>query len=112
MGIKINISDSKISGNVLNNTSIKGNDDVNIELSKLEVNKEAALLNDLQIEAIMQKLSKEAEVINQNSDEYYEIKKLLENKSNDYNSLSKKIFKHITEFSEGVLASIVANFLT
>lgn len=112
MGIKINISDSKISGNVLNNTSLKGNNDVNIELSKLDVDKEAALLNDLQIEAIIQELSKNTQIMDQKSEEYYEIEKLLENKNNDYNGLSKKIFRHIAQFSEGVLASIVANFLT
>ncbi len=112
MGIKINISDSNISGNVLNNASIKSNDDVNIELAKLTVNKDGTLLNDLQIESIMQELSKDVEVMDKNSVEYLEVARLLESKNSDCNSTSKRIFKHIAEFSEGVLASIVANYLS
>lgn len=113
MGIKINISGAKISDNasVLNHASIKSNEDVDIELQDFEINGQAVLLDNLEINTFLEELNQEAQKIDENSDEYLEIQEILKVKQWNKKDFIKCIAKHVGDFSQGVLASVVANLL-
>lgn len=111
MGVQISISRSKINDNakVLNNTSVKSSEDVRLELKDLEIGGQAEVLEKLEINTILQQLGQEARQMDKNSDEYIKIQDILKTSKWDKDKFIKCIIKHLSEFSQGVLASIVAN---
>jgi len=113
MGVEINLSGLKISDNakVLNNATIKNNDDICIQLHNSEIFGEAIVLDNLEISPVLEELKQELQSMNQNSKEYSEIQKILKVQQWSKKSFVKCITKHLGEFSQGVLASVVANFL-
>lgn len=114
MGIKINISNLKICDNaeVLNNAVISGHDDVEIGLHDLEINGQVQLLENLEINSILNQLNEKVCVMDKNTDEYPRIKEILAVKQWDKKKFYKCIVTHLSDFSKGVLASIVANCIT
>lgn len=114
MGIEINLSDLNISGNaeVMDNIKIRNNSDVHIDLKHLDISEDAKLLNNLEIDSILEELAQKVRFMDRNSDEYPQIKKILSIRQWNKDEFIKQTVRHITDFSQGVLASIVANFLT
>lgn len=114
MGINISLSDMKINDNakVLNNASIKSNEDVSINLQSMEINGQAAVLNDLEIDSVLQELNKRIQKMDKNSDEYFRIQEILKVKRWKKKNFINCVIAHMGEFSQGVLASVLANFLT
>lgn len=113
MGIKINISGAEISGNarVLNNASIRGVDDVNVEAKNLQVSGDALVLENLEINSVLEELNKRVQQMDKNSYEYERIQKILKVKRWNKKKFAKSVVKHLSEFSQGVLASVVANHI-
>lgn len=111
MAIDIRITNSTVSENasVLGGATIEStkNTDLIVRLDKLEVTGQATILNDIKVK-IMDELKSEVSLMDKSSVEYKEIQEILEKKQWDKN----RIIKHLVSFSEGVLASVLGNYLT
>lgn len=114
MGIEIDLNDLNISGNaeVMDNVKIRDNSDVHIGLKHLDISEDAKLLNNLEIDSILKKLAQQEQFMDKDSDEYSQIKKILSKKQWNKDEFIERVIRHITDFSQGILASIIANFLT
>lgn len=114
MRIEINLSDMRINGDaqILNRATIQGSQDVGIKLNNLEVNGKAVVFDDLKINSILEELNASVQRMDKNSDEYYKIQDMLQEKQWNEKKFIKCVKEHVSNFSQGVLASIVANFLT
>ncbi len=114
MGIEINLSDMKIGDNVrlLNDAVIRGGGEVSLKLDKLELSGQAVILDNLQIDAVLEELSNRVLQMDKGSDEYLRIQEILKRKQWKKENFINCVLKHIGDFSQGVLASVVANFLT
>ena len=114
MGIEINLSDLNISGNaeIMDNVKIRNTNDLHIALKNSDIKENAKVLNDLEIDSLLNELMQQARVMDKNSREYPKIKKILGIKQWNKDDFIECVLKHTSEFSQGVLASIVANFLT
>jgi len=114
MGIKIDLNDLNISGNaeVMENVKIRNSNDVHIGLKRMNIGENAKILNNLEIDSTLKELASQAQIMDKNSDEYPQIKKILSVKQWNKDDFIECVLKHISVFSQGVLASIVANFLT
>lgn len=110
MGIEINLNNLNISGNseVMQNVKIANGQDVHIGLQHAAIQDNAKVLNDLEITPLLDELMRKAQIMDKNSPEYPKIKKILGVKKWNKADLTKCILHHIGEFSQGVLASIVA----
>ncbi len=114
MGIDINLSDMNISDNarVLNNVTIRSSEDVSLNLNNLKLGECSVVLDNLTINSILDELNKVAKKMDKSTDEYSGIHEILKNKHWNKDNFITCITKHMSEFSQGVLASIVANILT
>lgn len=114
MGIEISLHDLKVSGSaeIMNGAKVRSNNDVHISLEHAEIKEYAKVLNDLEIDSVLNELSQQARTMDKNSVEYQEIRKIIGVKQWNKNEFVKCITKHISEFSKGVLASIVANAIS
>lgn len=110
MGIEINLSDLNISGNaeVMGNVKIKNSDDIHIDLQHTDIRENAKVLNDLEIDSLLEELKQQLQIMDKNSLEYQELKKILDAKKRNKADFMGSVLRHIGEFSQGVLASIVA----
>ena len=113
MGIEIDLSGAKISENarVLNYTKVKGSNDVHIDLHSSEISGQTKVLEKLEISSVLNTLEDASATMDRNSSEYLEIQKLLKVRNWNKKDFIIRITKHLGEFSQGVLASIVANWL-
>lgn len=113
MGIEIDLSDLNISGNaeVMQNVKIGNANDVRIGLKHSEISEDAKVLNDLEINSILNELMHQAQIMDKNSLEYSKVKEILGVKQWNRDDFIGCMLKHISEFSQGVLASIVASLL-
>lgn len=113
MAIKINISDvtMKDDSELMRGASFRGTQDVELEVSKLKLHQNAKVLEDLKIEPIIEELENVIVSMDKNSSEYLELQKILSVKDSNKTNILKMITKHIGNFTQGVLASIVANKL-
>lgn len=114
MGINICVSNLKAGDDarVLNNVSIQDARDVNLEVRDLEINGRAVILENLKIEPLMEELNARVWKMDKNSDEYFQIQEILKVKDWNKKKFIGCIGRHLNEFSQGVLASVVANILT
>ncbi len=114
MGIEININNTKINDKsvVLNKTSIRSKDDVKINVLDSEINGQSVVLENLKIDSVLEELKQKTEHINKNSKEYSDIQEILNIEQGNDKKIIERIKKHLLEFSQGVLASIVANRFT
>lgn len=114
MGIEINLSNMRINGDaeILNRATISENKDIGIKLNNLEVNGKAVVFDDLKINSILDELNASLQRMDKNSDEYCKIQDMLQEKQWNEKKFVKCVKEHVSNFSQGVLASIVANFLT
>ncbi len=116
MGININMEGIKIGGNaeVLNDLIVKGSLDtpVDIVLKNAKIFGHAVVLKNVRIDSVLNELSKEAQAMNTSSSEYLEIQKILGKQKWDVKEFTRCIKNHLVNFSEGVLASILAAYLT
>lgn len=110
MGIEIDLRDLNISGNaeVIKNVKIKSREDIRIGLHHADIRENAKVLNDLEIMPLLDELARQAKMMDKDSPEYPEIKKILGVKKWNKSDFIGCALKHIGEFSQGVLASIVA----
>lgn len=113
MGVEINIGGTKIGdrAEVLNSVFIRGNN-VKVNVLNSEINGQAAVLEDLKVDSILEDLKKAVQQMDKDSEEYLEVQKILRLGRGDDKSIMERIKKHLLEFSQGVLASIVANMIT
>ena len=114
MGIENNIGNTKIGDNarVLPDTSIRNNADVKINVLDSEINGQAVVLENLKIDSVLEELKQKVGQMDKDSKEYLEIQAMLEAGQESDKNVIKRMKKHLLEFSQGVLASIVANKLT
>lgn len=114
MGIEITISNTNISDNssILKNTIIKNNDDISVKLHNLDVNGQATILENLEINLVLEELDRKAQLMDKNTSEYSSIQEVLKEEQWNKKSFAKRILEHLGEFSQGVLASVIANFIT
>jgi hypothetical protein len=114
MAVKIDLHNSKISGDtrVLNNTVIKGTDSVELDLHSSEISEQAKVLENLEINSVLSLLEDKIPFMEQNSVEYAKLQELIKKKDWKKNVFITCITKHLSEFSQGVLASVIANLLT
>ncbi|MDE7203763.1 MAG: hypothetical protein K2O91_18145 [Lachnospiraceae bacterium] len=114
MGIEIDLNDLNISGNaeVMGNVRIRNSNDVHISLKHSDISENAKVLNNLEIDPILKELMQQIQVMDKDSLEYSRIMKILGVKQWNKNDFIGCVLKHISEFSQGVLASIVANMIT
>lgn len=113
MGIEINISGAVIKdeAKVLNRVTFRNADDIHIDLHNLEVSGKVSLLEDLEIDSVLNDLKNRAQNMDKRLPEYSKVQEILTVNNWDRNELLKRIARHLGEFSQGVLASIVANYL-
>jgi len=114
MGIEIDLSNLNISGNaeIMNDVKIRNGNDVHISLKHAEINEQTKVLNNLEVDSVLNELRQQAQSMDKNSAEYLKIKKIIDVKQWNKDDFAGCVIKHIGEFSQGVLASIVANFIT
>ncbi len=116
MGININMSGIEIGGNaeVLNDLTIKSSTDtpIDIVLENAKIFGHAVVLKNVRIDSVLNELSKEAQIMNTSSSEYSEIQNILKKKEWNAKDFITCIKNHLINFSEGVLASILATYLT
>lgn len=113
MGINISISNTKINdkAKVMANSKFKSNDDILIEMQELDISGQAKLLENLEMDSILNELDQRIQYMERDSYEYYKIQEILKDSQGDKNDFVNCIIKHLGEFSQGVLASVVANLL-
>ena len=114
MGIEIDLDDLNVSGNaeVMEHVKIRNSNDVHVGLKHLNISENAKVLKNLEINPILNELMQQVQDMDGNSAEYPKIKKILDEKKWNKTEFVECVSKHISEFSQGVLASIVANFIT
>lgn len=114
MGVEINIGNTKISDNarVLTETLIRNNSDVKINVLDSEINGQAVVLENLKIDSVLEELKQKVEHMDRNSKEYLDVQEILNVEQGNDKKIIERIKRHLLEFSQGVLASIVANKLT
>lgn len=114
MGIEISITNSNISGNVMNEAKLANhlNDNISLRIADTEISENAEVLNNLEINSVLHELEQKIESMDKNSTEYSKVKSILAVQQWDKHNFLTCIKKHLGEFSQGVLASIVANLLT
>lgn len=112
MGCRIEISNISVDGdaNFMNNMSID-DDNTDIIVKGVNVKGSLEMLNDLEIRLMMASLEDRVLSMEKNSEEYRYIKKILNEEQWNVGKFCKCIGKHLAQFSEGVLASVIANFL-
>lgn len=110
MSVIINISDLSMSGNskLLNDAKIHADSDVQIELSHLELMDYAEFLNGFDAETISTDIKKRISSMDKNSSEYKEIQNLFCSSKMNLDKLKR----HIAKFSEGVVAQVLANYIS
>jgi len=114
MGFNIDLTGLRMKDHakLLDHVTVKGNGETHIKVIDSEISGNASVLNDLEIESVLEELNQEVQAMDKNSREYYEIQKILKTQKWDKGEFVRCITKHLAEFSQGVLASVVANFLT
>ena len=115
MGIEINLKGLSVKGDseILNNAKISScSNDVHIDLEEIEIDGQAKLLNNLEITPILEQLRQQALNMDIDSKEYPAVQSILGVKGWEKEAFVKCIRKHVGDFSKGVLASIVANYIT
>lgn len=114
MGVEINLSGATISKNarVLNHAVIRNGHDVRIGLQNAEITDDTVVLENLEIDSVLDELSQKSEIMDKSLPEYSAIQKILNMQHWNKKAFAKCIARHLGEFSQGVLASVVASFLT
>ena len=103
-----------VNGNaeIMERVKIRNSTDVHIGLKNSDISENAKVLNDLEVDSVLNELKQQAQSMDKNSDEYLKLKKMIDVKQWNKDDFIECVLKHTSEFSQGVLASIVANFLT
>ena len=114
MVIKIAIDGSEITGNskVLNNLRGNGYEDVNINIKNTKIKDKSMVLENVDLTSLMSSLETTLKNSNTMNREHILLREILVYKDSDSNILRNKLLKHLTEFYQGVLASIVANYFS
>lgn len=114
MAIKISISNSMITedARVLNNARISDSGDIGIDIYDTKINGRAVVWENLSVEPVLNELNQKAEMMDRNSREFEQIQRIIEVKNWNKKEFIRCIAKHVAEFSQGVLASVIANYIT
>lgn len=114
MGISIKMSGLDIGDDskVFNNVVIKNNDDIDVELKDTRIFGGASVLSDLEIENVIKELNHEVQSMDKSSKEYSEICEIMKIPIWNKKEIFKCIISHLGEFSQGILASVIANVIT
>lgn len=114
MGVNIVVDNIKVGGDldILNDAKISSRTDSNIELHNLLAKGNTAILNNLNLEELKEDLSEKLVVMNKNTCEYQQLKKLLNEYGKGKEKFGKKLLEHLQSFAEGVVASVVANYIS
>ena len=114
MAIKISISNSTITedARVLNNARISDSEDIDIDIYDTKINGRAVVWENLTIEPVLNELNQKAAMMDKNYSEFEQIQRIIEVKNWNKKDFIRCIAKHVAEFSQGVLASVIANYIT
>jgi len=113
MAINITLRNVKASdqASLLNNAHIKSSD-VSIGVEDLVLKGEANVLSHLKIEDTLQELDQVFKSLDVHHPEYYSIRDILSTSRKDKRLLAAKFVKHVGNFAQGVLASVLANHIS
>lgn len=113
MGVNIVVDNIKVGGDldILNEANISSRTDSNIEVHNLLAKGNTAILNNLNLEEVKEDLSEKLVMLDKNTCEYEELKKLLNEYVKGKDRFGKKLLEHLQSFAEGVAASVVADYI-
>lgn len=113
MGFKMEIEGLSVGKDVelLNGATIHDAEEVDISVKNLDIGGKLSMMNDMEIKSMFSELKEKSLTMDRDSREYKEIQGILGVKHWDKKQFVDCARKHIADFSKGVLASIVANFL-
>lgn len=111
---EISVENLDISGSaeVGNDIRIVDNEDGKISIKDIIIKGDAKILNNLDIQAVKNDLVSILSGMDKESREYMSMKRIMDNGENDDKTFRKKLFDHLKNFTEGVVASVVANYIT
>lgn len=116
MGITISIVNTEIGdeANVFENVTIARDIDtpVDIVIEDTKIFGHAVVLKNLKIQAVLEELERKTQKMNDFSEEYYAVKEILKRDQWNTEDFIKCVKKHLASFSQGILASVLANYLT
>lgn len=114
MGISIKMSGLEVSDDskVFNHVVIKNNEDIDIDLRNSKIFGHASVLSDLEIENMLKELNYEVQNMDKSSKEYSGICEIIKMQMGNKTELFNRIANHLGEFSQGILASVIANYIT
>lgn len=114
MGIKISMAGIEIGENaeLLGDSIINAiNVPVDIVLDNAKIYGHAVVFKNVRIDSVLNELSKEAQRMNTSSSEYLKIQEILKQEKWNEKDFIMRVKNHLVNFSEGVLASILASYL-
>lgn len=114
MAINISIKNSNFRGNsrILNNATINSANSVDVQLDNVDTSDGTRILEGLNIVDVISELEKRKYSLDNNSEEYRDINRILLNKRLTRNDMLSLFAQHLGNFSQGILASIIANHIT
>lgn len=114
MGIEINLVDLNIGrgAEIMEGVRISNTDDIHFNLERMDIHEYAKVLSHLEIDPLLNKLKQQAQTMDKNSAEYLEIRDIVSEKQWNKDQFVRCAIKHISEFSQGVFASIIANYIS
>lgn len=113
MGVKITLDGIKAGGNtkVLRNAKIRSTD-AELILRDLTVDGNAEILENLDIDDFCNEVMSDDVLFGMSPEEYISFQKVIKHKNRNRSTFLNSLFQHLLSFSEGVIASVVASFLT
>lgn len=110
---EISVGNLSISGNaeVGNDIRIAANEDGKISIKDIIIKGDAKILNNLDVQVVKNDLVSILSDMDKESQEYINLKRIMDNGENDDKTFRKNLFDHLKNFTEGVAASVVANYI-
>jgi hypothetical protein len=114
MAVEIIVNNSQISDNarVVNSAYIKHGDDVRISVDNTQLDKWSAIVDTLDVDAFVREVQRQKVTMDKTLPEYEGVQEILNTSRYDKEELPAKIGHHLASFSQGVLASILANMIS
>lgn len=94
----------------LNDVTIS-DDNIKVRVENINVKGKLELLNDVEIDSVVSALRDRVPNMDHDSEEYKEINEIIHTAGHDKKNRREKMLRHLGNFSQGVLASILANLI-
>ncbi len=116
MSIKIEIKNNVIKGNtkIGNNSKITEgfNSESTISINNSDIKGDISILENLEISTVFNQVKVCMRQMEKNSIEYQDLKLLLEEDKTNRVEILNHIKNHLANFAQGVLASVIANYIS